>query len=128
MQNACDSDSRCGLVCDASTRDAKSLAMRVERCEPLRAAGFQQVVGQVTLFILNSLEKKSCLKSLLVVFGVCLANAAMILALRAIQTSLTRSSVTTEYEEQPHHRSSPEEYPQSAMLLPAWDHPPAKVD
>ena len=35
MQNACDSDSRCGLACDASARDAKSLAMRVERCEPL---------------------------------------------------------------------------------------------
>ena len=35
MRNACDSDSRCGLACDASTRDAKSLAMRVERCEPL---------------------------------------------------------------------------------------------
>ena len=27
---------RCGLACDASARDAKSLAMRVERCEPLR--------------------------------------------------------------------------------------------
>ena len=36
MRNACDSDSRCGLACDASTRDAKSLAMWVERCEPLR--------------------------------------------------------------------------------------------
>ena len=36
MQNACDSDSCCGLACDASSRDAKSLAMRVERCEPLR--------------------------------------------------------------------------------------------
>ena len=36
MRNACDSDSRCGLACDASARDAKSLAMRVERCEPLR--------------------------------------------------------------------------------------------
>ena len=36
MRNACDSDSRCGLACDASTRDAKSLAMCVERCEPLR--------------------------------------------------------------------------------------------
>ena len=34
MRNACDSDSRCGLACDASARDAKSLAMRVERCEP----------------------------------------------------------------------------------------------
>ena len=36
MRNACDSDSRCGLACDASTRDAKSLAMWGERCEPLR--------------------------------------------------------------------------------------------
>ena len=35
MRNACDSDSRCGLACDASARDAKSLALRVERCEPL---------------------------------------------------------------------------------------------
>ena len=26
---------RCGLACDASTREAKSLAIRVERCEPL---------------------------------------------------------------------------------------------
>ena len=33
MRNACDSDSRCGLACDASARDAKSLAMWVERCE-----------------------------------------------------------------------------------------------
>ena len=32
---ACDSDSRCGLACDASAHDAKSLAMWVERCEPL---------------------------------------------------------------------------------------------
>ena len=36
MRNACDSDSRCGLACDASTRGAKSLAMWVEQCEPLR--------------------------------------------------------------------------------------------
>ena len=36
MRNACGSDSRCGLACDASARDAKSLAIRVERCEPLR--------------------------------------------------------------------------------------------
>ena len=35
MRNACDADSRCGLLCDASARDAKSLAMWVERCEPL---------------------------------------------------------------------------------------------
>ena len=27
-------NSRCGLACDASARDAKSLAMWVERCEP----------------------------------------------------------------------------------------------
>ena len=40
MRNACDSDSRCGLACDASARDAKSLAMWVERCEPL---SFQMV-------------------------------------------------------------------------------------
>ena len=33
MRNACDSDSRCGLACDASARDAKSLAMWVERCK-----------------------------------------------------------------------------------------------
>ena len=38
MRNGCDSDSRCGLACDASTRDAKSLAMWVERCEPLRTS------------------------------------------------------------------------------------------
>ena len=37
MRNACDSDPRCGLACDVSARDAKSLAMpRVEQCEPLR--------------------------------------------------------------------------------------------
>ena len=36
MRNASDSDSRCSLACDASARDAKSLAMWVERCEPLR--------------------------------------------------------------------------------------------
>ena len=38
MRNACDSASRCGLACDASACDAKSLAMWVERCEPLRAS------------------------------------------------------------------------------------------
>ena len=37
MRNAYDSDSRCGLACDASACDAKSLAIRVERCEPLRS-------------------------------------------------------------------------------------------
>ena len=42
MRNACDSDSRCGLACDASARDAKSLAMRVERCEPLREGSFRR--------------------------------------------------------------------------------------
>ena len=36
MRNACDSDSRCSLACDASACDAKSLAMWVEQCEPLR--------------------------------------------------------------------------------------------
>ena len=40
MRNACDSDSRCGLACDASTRDATSLAMRVERCQPLSSVSF----------------------------------------------------------------------------------------
>ena len=40
MRNACDSDSRCGLDCDVSARDAKSLAMWVERCEPLRPGPF----------------------------------------------------------------------------------------
>ena len=35
MRNACDSDSRCGLACDASARDAKSLVMWVARCEAL---------------------------------------------------------------------------------------------
>ena len=39
MRIACDSDSRCGLACDASARDAKSLAMWVERCEPLKGVG-----------------------------------------------------------------------------------------
>ena len=34
MRSACDSDFGCGLACDANARDAKSLAMRVERCEP----------------------------------------------------------------------------------------------
>ena len=36
MRNVCGSDSRCGLACDATACDAKSLAIRVERCEPLR--------------------------------------------------------------------------------------------
>ena len=35
MRNAYDSVSRCGLACDGSAREAKSLAMRVERCEPV---------------------------------------------------------------------------------------------
>ena len=34
MRDACDSASRRGLACDASACNAKSLAMRVERCEP----------------------------------------------------------------------------------------------
>ena len=42
MQNACDSDSGCALACDASTCDAKSLAMWVERCEPLRRGRFDE--------------------------------------------------------------------------------------
>ena len=41
MRNACDSDSRCGSACDASAPDAKSLAMRVERCEPLSQGVFR---------------------------------------------------------------------------------------
>ena len=35
MWNACGSNSRCGLASDVSARDAKSLAMWVERCQPL---------------------------------------------------------------------------------------------
>ena len=42
MRSACDSDSRCGLACDASARDANSLVMWVERCEPLRCGRFGQ--------------------------------------------------------------------------------------
>ena len=38
MQNACDSDFRCDLACDASVGETKSLAKWVERCEPLRLA------------------------------------------------------------------------------------------
>ena len=41
MRNTCDSDSRCGLACDASARDATSLAMQVERCEPLSSGGWK---------------------------------------------------------------------------------------
>ena len=37
MWDACDSDSRCGLACDASACDAKSLATWVEQCKPLRS-------------------------------------------------------------------------------------------
>ena len=44
MRNAWDSDSRCGLACDASTRDAKSLVLWVERCEPLRSQLMESVV------------------------------------------------------------------------------------
>ena len=46
MRNACDSDSPCGLACDASARDAKSLAMRVERCEPLQRQKSSQKVSR----------------------------------------------------------------------------------
>ena len=35
MQSTCDSDFRCGLACEASARNAKSLVMWVEQCEPL---------------------------------------------------------------------------------------------
>ena len=38
MRNACDSDTRCGLACDASARHAESLAMRVEQCKPLSSS------------------------------------------------------------------------------------------
>ena len=52
MRNVCDLDSRCSLACDASARDAKSLAMWVERCEPLRpecfdAKALQQILGEL---------------------------------------------------------------------------------
>ena len=57
MRNACDSDSPCGLACDASARDAKSLAMRVERCEPLRAAPRPSLFGGGPPVCLESLEK-----------------------------------------------------------------------
>ena len=52
MRNACDSDSRCGLACDASARDVKSLAIRVERCEPLspRLSGPRSSFGGVQNF------------------------------------------------------------------------------
>ena len=40
MRNACDSDSCCGLACDAeSLAMPNPLAMWVERCEPLRPKG-----------------------------------------------------------------------------------------
>ena len=35
MRNACSSENGCGLVCDGSVGDAKSLAMCFERCGPL---------------------------------------------------------------------------------------------
>ena len=41
-RNACDSDSCCGLACDASVCDAKSLAMWGERREPLSPAVFHR--------------------------------------------------------------------------------------
>ena len=46
-RNACDSDSRCGLACDASTRDAKLLAVWVERCEPLRPQEISRRIPQI---------------------------------------------------------------------------------
>ena len=49
MQNACDSDTRCGLACYASARDAKSLAMRVERCEPLKCPIFSRNGRKISL-------------------------------------------------------------------------------
>ena len=41
MRSACDSDSRCGLACDASARDAKSLAIcGSSDASPLRRAPY----------------------------------------------------------------------------------------
>ena len=37
-----DSDSRCGLGCNASARNAKPLAMWVERCKPLSSGGHRR--------------------------------------------------------------------------------------
>ena len=51
MRNACDSYSRCGLACDASTCDAKSLAMWVERCEPLSSLPMHEVTWGTTGFL-----------------------------------------------------------------------------
>ena len=45
LRNVCDSDFYCSLACDASARDAKSLAMRVERCEPLSVRGIVAIKG-----------------------------------------------------------------------------------
>ena len=59
MRNACNSNSetRCGLTCDGSARDAKSLAMLVERCEPIGfpPLGFQEVnlITMTGLFVRN---------------------------------------------------------------------------
>ena len=58
MRNACDSDSRCGLACDASSRDAKSLAMRLERCEPLSVTPcFGIPGGRCPLILLGLLHR-----------------------------------------------------------------------
>ena len=44
MQHVCDSDSRCSLARDASARDAKSLAMWVERNEPPSSGTLGQIL------------------------------------------------------------------------------------
>ena len=56
--NACDSDSGCGLACDATARDSKSLAMRVERCEPLSSQVYGALKG-TNLRGRPSLKRKS---------------------------------------------------------------------
>ena len=65
MRNACDSDSRCGLACDASARDAKSLAMWVERCKPLSqeqnndvSRFAQQVINMLFAYLVRTKEDK----------------------------------------------------------------------
>ena len=74
MRNACDSDSRCGLACDASTRDAKSLAMRVERCEPLRSERFASLLQRRYIM----LGQKSCRTKIPRIFGIVVPNFAPI--------------------------------------------------
>ena len=53
MRNFRVTDSRCGLACNASAHDAKSLAMWVERCEP--EAG---ETASKTAWVLASMEQK----------------------------------------------------------------------